>query len=196
MFVVLMGVSGAGKTLVGQKLAAATGGEFFDADDFHPVTNLAKMRAGLPLDDADRLPWLRRLRALIEEREDRGNGARSGADFESQSPKTGTTEASASEGCPPATTTTPLAVLACSALKASYREMLAPAGDPRVRFVYLTGSFELIAQRLRERRGHFMPESLLRSQFEALEPPAEALSVDIGQTPEAIVAQIRHALGI
>ncbi|MBC2594514.1 gluconokinase [Ruficoccus amylovorans] len=195
MCVVLMGVSGAGKTLIGQKLATAIGGEFFDGDDSHPAANVAKMRAGLPLDDADRLPWLRRLRALIEEREDRRNGARSGSGFQTEASKTGSAEAGASEGCAPAITPPPV-ILACSALKASYREILAPAGDPRVRFVYLTGSFEQIAQRLRERRGHFMPESLLRSQFEALEPPAEALSVDIGQSPEAIVAQIRHALKI
>lgn len=157
-----MGVSGSGKSTIGEQLATATGGTFFDGDDFHPPANVAKMHAGIPLDDADRLPWLQRLRQLIEEQ---------------------------------ATKPAP-SVIACSALKRTYREILAPGGDPRVHFVYLQGSFELIAARLHARHGHFMPESLLRSQFDALEVPQDALTVDITPPPEAIVTELRGKLGV
>jgi gluconokinase len=157
-----MGVSGSGKSTIGEQLATVTGGTFFDGDDFHPPANVAKMHAGIPLDDADRLPWLQRLRQLIEEQ---------------------------------ATKPAP-SVIACSALKRTYRDILAPGGDPRVRFVYLQGSFELIAARLHARHGHFMPESLLRSQFDALEVPQDALTVDIAQSPEAIVTELREKLGV
>jgi gluconokinase len=162
MVIIIMGVSGSGKSTIGEQLADATGGAFFDGDDFHPPANVAKMHAGIPLDDADRLPWLQRLRQLIEEQADK-----------------------------PAPS-----VIACSALKRTYRDILAPGGDPRVRFVYLQGSFELIAARLHARHGHFMPESLLRSQFDALEVPQDALTVDIAPPPEAIVTELRGKLGL
>lgn len=159
MIVILMGVSGSGKTTIGEKIAAATGGEFFDGDDFHPEANIKKMHAGIPLDDADRLPWLKRLRQLIEEQETK-----------------------------PAPT-----FIACSALKRSYRDILAP-NDPQVTLVYLKGSFSLISERLHARHGHFMPESLLRSQFDALEQPDDCVCVDIDQEPDAIVADLRQKL--
>jgi gluconokinase len=159
--IIVMGVSGAGKTTVGRLLAGRLGWEFADADDHHPPENVAKMAAGQPLDDADREPWLLALRSLatgrLEERE-------------------------------------PL-VLACSALKAGYRNLIA-AGDPRVAFVFLDGSFELISRRLQERRDHYMPPALLQSQFEALEAPADALTLDVSAAPEALADKIITHFGV
>jgi gluconokinase len=155
MIVVVMGVAGAGKTTVGQLLAAALEAEFIDADDHHPPDNVAKMRAGTPLTDADRQPWLACLNALLREREAAGRSA----------------------------------VLACSALKAIYREALLEE-LPAARVVHLRGAKPLIASRLAGRRGHYMNPGLLESQFAALEEPADAIVVDIGGTPEAIVAAV------
>lgn len=158
MLIVVMGVSGAGKTTVGRVLAASLGAAFLDADDFHPAENVAKMRAGKPLDDADRAPWLGRLH---DELDRRGAGGES-------------------------------VVLACSALKQSYRETLSRGLD--VRYVHLTGSRETIASRLATRSGHYMPPALLDSQLAALEPPPDAIVVDVGAPPDAIAAQVRAAL--
>jgi gluconokinase len=159
MIVVVMGVAGAGKTTVGQLLAAALGAEFIDADDHHPPENVAKMRAGTPLTDADRWPWLARLNGMLRER---ALGGRS-------------------------------AVLACSALKAAYREALLE-DLPQARVVHLRGAKPLIASRLAGRRGHYMNPGLLESQFAALEEPADAIVVDVGGTPEAIVATVLEQL--
>jgi len=157
--IILMGVSGSGKTTVGQRLAAELGWPFYDGDDFHPPANVDKMRQGLPLTDDDRAPWLTALRHLID----------------------GVLEARQS------------AVIACSALKQAYRNRL--AGPHReVQFVYLKGSYALIRQRMLERHGHFMRAGLLASQFDTLEEPEEALTVDIAQEPGAIVDQIRRTL--
>ncbi len=156
---IVMGVSGGGKSLIGGMLAAAIGGTFDDADDFHPPENKAKMSAKIPLTDEDRWPWLRAMRAHIEK--SRGT-----------------------PGC---------CVLACSALKRVYRDVLRGGDSPReLLFVYLRGSKELISARLAERKGHFMPTSLLDSQFATLEEPGpdEAVTVDIDQTPEEIVREI------
>jgi gluconokinase len=159
MVIVLMGVSGAGKTTVGRKLAWALGWRFFDADALHSASNREKMHRGEPLTDADRRPWLKRVRTLVEKCLDEGTGA----------------------------------VVACSALKQSYRDVI--VADPaRVRIVYLKGSPELVARRIAKRRGHFMPASLLPSQFRTLEEPRDALAVDIAQPPERIVAAIRAGL--
>lgn len=152
---VIMGVAGAGKTTIGQMLAARLGWAFHDADDFHPPENVAKMRAGTPLTDDDRAPWLARLNALAR------------------------TEIAAARNI----------ILGCSALKAHYREQLA-AGIDTMRFVYLRGSMDLIAQRLADRRGHFMPAGLLESQFVTLEEPADAIVVSIDRTPTEIVEEI------
>lgn len=161
MVVIVMGVAGSGKTTIGRRLAEALGWPFADGDDLHPPANLEKMAAGLPLTDADRLPWLRELRRRIERHLAAGENA----------------------------------VIACSALKASYREIL--AGDrERVHFVHLTGSPELIRRRLEQRQGHFMKVQMLDSQLAALEPPADAVAVDVAGSPEEIVAEIRRRLGV
>jgi gluconokinase len=159
MIVVLMGVSGSGKSTIGRRLSERTGAVFADADDFHPAANKAKMAAGHPLTDDDRQPWLETLNGLL-----RGWFAdgRSG-------------------------------ILACSALKAKYRETLA-AGMPgrTVHFVLLEGSAELIASRLAARRHEFMNPGLLESQLKTLETPAEgeAFRVVNDRPPEEVVAEI------
>ena len=165
MVVVLMGVSGSGKTAVGQALAVKLGWTFEDADDWHPPANVAKMRSGIPLTDEDREPWLQSLNGAIQ------GWIANGKDT----------------------------VLACSALKERYRDALRGGikNSACSRFVYLRGTYEQIDRRLRERSGHFMPESLLRSQFEALEEPKaeEAFALDarmpIPQAVDAIIAGLR-----
>jgi gluconokinase len=155
MVIVLMGVSGSGKTTIGRALAKSLRWGFSDADDFHSAANVEKMKNGIPLTDEDREPWLRRIKAAIEQwnRDEPGH------------------------------------VLACSALKGRYREILG-RDDPEVKFVYLQGSFDLISQRLKERKGHFFNPALLRSQFEALESPKDALVVDISKDPQEVVSAI------
>ncbi len=161
MVVILMGVSGAGKTTIGRMLAGALGWDFRDGDDLHSAANREKMNSGVALTDADRRPWLAAIRAMIDEYLARGTNA----------------------------------VVACSALKRSYRETL--AADPaRVRFVWLDGPRELIARRIATRRGHFMPAELLASQFADLEAPADALRIGVAAPPAAIVAAIRRELSI
>lgn len=160
MIVLLMGVSGVGKTTIGQALAQQLAWPFADADEFHPATNIAKMRAGIPLDDADRAPWLQYLRDAI----------------------VGWIAAEES------------VVLACSALKAAYREQLAVGSEVKV--VFLHAEFELISQRLEARHEHYMNPGLLRSQFDTLEAPTDAISVDVSRTLPEIVAAIRSALGV
>ncbi len=162
MVVVLMGVSGSGKSTVGRALAADLGWAFLEGDDFHPTANVEKMRGGTPLTDADRRPWLEALQDRLEEACGRGEDL----------------------------------VVACSALKDGYRDHL-ERHDPRcVRFVYLSGSEELIRRRLEQRTGHFMPPTLLRSQFEALEQPEGEIVVDAAPAPENIAAEIRRRLGL
>lgn len=160
MIVIVMGVVGSGKTTIGSLLAAELGWQFADADEFHPQSNVEKIRQGIPLSDADRQPWLDRLRTEIA----RWIASDSNV------------------------------VLACSALKRAYRHELAV--DPQVHFVYLKGSASLIAERLRSRHGHFADEKILASQFDDLEEPEEALTVEITGTPQKIVAEIRQKLGI
>ena len=154
-----MGVAGAGKTLIGAKLAEALGFTFLDADDFHPGSNIDKMRGGAPLAAADRAPWLEAIRnallALQRERRD--------------------------------------VVLGCSALAASFRAALAE-GLSDVRFVYLKASPDLIRARVASRDDHFMPASLVDSQFATLEEPDDAIVVDASEAPEVIVERAMKAL--
>lgn len=157
--VVVMGVSGCGKTAVGSQLAQAIGARFVDADDLHPSANIEKMRAGIALDDADRAPWLAVLNARLREASAAGEPV----------------------------------VMACSALRQRYRDTLA-AGLPGLRFVHLTGSRELIAARLAARQHRYMPASLLESQLDALEPPTDAVVVEVAGTIEDVVAAARRGL--
>ena len=159
MVIVMMGVSGSGKTTVGQLLAEALHAEFIEGDAYHPPENIDKMRRGIALDDADRWPWLEILSAEIDRWLAAGRTV----------------------------------VLACSALKQRYRDILAK-GRPGVRFVHLEGDKGLLRLRLDRRRGHYMPASLLDSQFATLEAPADAVTVDVARSPKAIVADILDQL--
>ncbi|MFE0878288.1 gluconokinase [Streptomyces smyrnaeus] len=155
-----MGVSGSGKSTVGEWLAQVLDLPFADADDFHPERNIEKMSAGTPLDDADRAPWLEAMADWL--------GSRTGSG----------------------------AVLVCSALKRRYRDRLRQASE-WLFFVHLDGSYELIAERLAGRSGHFMPPSLLRSQFEALEPLGRGergVTVSVAGSPDETRAAVRSAL--
>jgi gluconokinase len=158
--VVIMGVTGVGKTTIGRVLAQDLGWAFLDADDFHSPANVAKMRSGTPLTDADREPWLAALRAEIDGRLQRADSA----------------------------------VLACSALKQSYRERL--QATEAVRFVYLRGDPALIRERLQARSGHYMDPGLLASQFAALEEPQGVVVVDVAATPREIASRIEAELGL
>ncbi len=160
VIILLMGVSGVGKTTIGQALAQELGWPFADADDFHPAGNVAKMRAGVPLDDADRAPWLQALHEAI----------------------VGWIAAGKS------------AVLACSALKESYRRQLVVG--PEVKLVFLLAGFDLVSQRLEARQGHYMNPGLLRSQFETLEVPQDAIAIDVSVAVPEIAAAIRADLGV
>lgn len=155
MIVVLTGVSGSGKSTIGQLLAFKLKWSFYEGDDYHPAANIEKMQNGIPLSDEDRIPWLKTLQNEI-----RGINARNES-----------------------------AVLACSALTKAYRNLLRTV-DARLEFVYLKGDYHQIRQRILQRSGHFMPVDLLDSQFAILEEPTRALTVEINQTPDAIVTQI------
>ena len=161
MIIVIMGVSGSGKSTIGRSLAAELGWPFFEGDDFHSAANVEKMASGIALTDADRADWLAALAQLI--RNLSGDG-RSG-------------------------------VLACSALKQSYRETLGQSIS-NVQFIYLKGDYDLILKRLQARKGHYMRPELLKSQFEALEEPGQALVVDVAQPVAIIVRQIRQAFDL
>ncbi|NGX51097.1 MAG: Thermoresistant gluconokinase [Chlamydiae bacterium] len=150
MRIVVMGVSGSGKTAVGKELGKRLRLPFYDGDTFHSEECRAKMAAGVPLSDADREPWLGSLAELLREH--------------------------------------PSIILACSALKATYREQLRISPD--VLFVYLKGSYELICTRMEGRKGHFFNPTLLKSQFETLEEPEDALVVEISPPVSEIVTEI------
>jgi gluconokinase len=161
VIVILFGVSGAGKTTLGQLLADELGWKFHEGDDFHSQANIDKMHAGVSLTDEDRQPWLESLRELIE----RCLAARQ------------------------------YAVVACSALKKSYRSYLRV--NEEVKFVYLRGSYELVADQLRQRRGHFMNPELLRSQFDTLEEPEAAegvITIELGRAPRELLDEIKKEL--
>lgn len=153
--VVVMGVSGSGKSTVGAALAQRLGVPFEDADDLHPAANIAKMSAGIALDDDDRRPWLETIGQWLAEHGENGG------------------------------------VISCSALKRAYRDQIR-AHAPRAAFVHLHGTREVIARRQASRPGHFMPASLLDSQFDTLEPLAEdeaGVVIDVDQSVDRIVQQ-------
>jgi gluconokinase len=154
-FFVVMGVSGSGKTSVGKSLAEKLGWDFYDADDFHPPENVAKMAGGIPLTDSDRAPWLATLHELIS------------ACLMQKRP----------------------GVLACSALRESYRRQLLE-GNEHVQLIYLEGSYELIWSRMEVRKDHYMQPHMLQSQFDTLEEPKNALIVDISKSVDEIVQEI------
>ncbi|KXF83360.1 gluconokinase [Enterovibrio coralii] len=158
--ILLMGVSGAGKSLIGQKVANNLGIPFFDGDDYHPKENVKKMRQGTPLNDEDRQGWLKTLNQLFIEKQS--------------------------------------LVLACSALKQTYRNMLAENNEDMV-VVYLKGDFDTIWSRHKKRDDHyFTGERMLRSQFETLEEPTrdEAIYIDISKSVDDVVAQVVAALNV
>ena len=159
--VVVMGVSGSGKTTVAEGIAERTGWIFAEADKFHPQANIDKMASGTPLTDEDRWPWLRDLAAWMAEHAARGEDT----------------------------------VITCSALKRSYRDVLradvaALGGGHRVVFAHLHGSAELIADRLKGRKGHYMPASLLQSQIDTLEelaPDEDGVVLDLSADPQQLI---------
>ena len=161
---IVMGVSGSGKSTIGEKLAEQLGWKYEDGDSFHPASNVAKMRAGQPLTDEDRWPWLRAIA------EDIGRVCEAGQRV----------------------------VIACSALKRVYRDILVHERND-VRIIYLNGTQQLIADRLAARKGHFMPPGLLASQFQTLEPPGASenpITVSIDASVDAIVDDIIRLLGL
>ena len=155
MILLVMGVSGSGKNTIGEPLAKRLDWRFIDGDDYHPKENVAKMAAGIPLQDADRWPWLAKINRKLLQLEKQKHSA----------------------------------VVGCSALKQIYRKRLA-RGVRDFRTVYLKGDFKLIEKRVKARKHRYMPASLLDSQFAALEPPHDAIEVDVALDPEACVARI------
>jgi gluconokinase len=161
---IVMGVSGSGKSTIAEKLAERLNWNFEDGDKFHPASNVAKMSAGHPLTDDDRWPWLQAIADEIDRVCKAGEHT----------------------------------VIACSALRRAYRDLLVH-GRSDVRIVYLKGTQELIAGRLAQRKGHFMPPGLLASQFETLEPPDRSenpVTVSIDASVDAIVDDIVRQLNL
>jgi gluconokinase len=158
MILLVMGVTGSGKTTAGKLLAQRLGWLFLDADDFHPAENIEKMKQGVPLSDEDRKPWLVAIHASL---------LQCGAKMQD-------------------------AVLACSALKQSYRDRLASGVDLRI--CYLQGSYPEIAARLQGRTGHFAGEAILAGQFADLEEPRDALVLRASDPPEEIVRDVLRKL--
>jgi len=161
---IVMGVSGAGKSTIAEALARRLGWRHEDGDAFHPASNVAKMKAGHPLSDADRRPWLQAIADEIDQLSDLDEHV----------------------------------VIACSALKRAYRDILRHGRDD-VRFVFLNGTQQLIASRLASRKGHFMPPDLLASQFRTLEPPGgdeHPITISIESTVDAIVDTIVRQLKV
>jgi gluconokinase len=161
MIVILMGVTGSGKTTVGKVLAERTGWPFHDADDFHSPANVEKMRGGIPLTDDDRWPWLDRLNTVLRATQAQGESA----------------------------------ILGCSALKQRYRDRL-QQGLENLRWVFLEGGIELIGSRLQARKGHYMNPALLQSQFDALEPPRDALNIDVDEEPAVLAERVLKGLDL
>ena len=150
----IMGVSGCGKSTIGNLLSDELKIPFYDGDDYHSETNVKKMASGQPLTDDDRMDWLLSLNKLALNRREKG------------------------------------AIIGCSALKESYRKILKNNLEKDVSWIYLSGSFDEVMSRLNQRKGHFMPAALLKSQFETLEVPENAIQVSINQSARQIVKRI------
>jgi len=159
--IVIMGVSGSGKSTIGAQLARSLGWDFLEGDSFHSAANVEKMSAGTPLTDEDRAPWLQAIGDAVQRLRH--------------------------DGC--------CAVVACSALKHSYRELLSIDPDT-VAFVYLHADFSLLEKRLSSRRGHFMKVEMLKSQLETLEEPHDALRVEASEPAEQLIEEIKQKLGL
>lgn len=153
--IIIIGVSGSGKTTVGEMLAAKTGYEFYDADNFHPQKNIDKMKAGHPLTDEDRWPWLDNMHDFITEKLKSNN-----------------------------------VILACSGLKEIYRKRLSKGIEQQCKWVFLKGDYNTIVERMKRRKEHYMPASLLQSQFNDLQIPQDAIEADIKLPPGMIVNYI------
>ena len=161
MIVLVMGVSGSGKTTIGEALAAELGWVYLDADDFHPKANVEKMAAGIPLQDADRWPWLDKInRKLLQLQKQKRS-----------------------------------AVVGCSALKQAYRTRLR-RGLRQFKVVYLRGEYKLIEKRVKSRKHRYMPASLLKSQFDTLEPPRRAIVANVSAPIPRSVQKIKKLLKI
>ena len=158
MIVLVMGTTGAGKTTIGKLLAEELRCLFLDADDFHPAANIEKMKKGIPLDDADRVPWLA---AMHEELVRQTAGGKD-------------------------------CVLACSALKQSYRDTI--GAGLGITIVYLKGSYEEMRAHILARHGHFAGEGILAGQFRDLEEPREAIAISVTKPPKDIVDEIVREL--
>jgi len=153
---IITGVSGCGKTTVGEALAKELGTSFYDGDQFHPASNIAKMSAGIPLTDEDRTPFLKSINNFIREKLPTEN-----------------------------------IVIACSALKDKYRDILSEGVDPlQLVWIHLQGSYDTIYERMTKREGHFMSAAMLRSQFETYEAPTKGIIVNIDQALEQMIDQI------
>ncbi len=157
---IIMGVSGAGKTTIGELLSEQSGFPFYDGDDFHPAENVEKMQSGVALTNEDRITWIKAL-----------------ADHINQQPVGSQ-------------------IIACSALNKTIRDLLLTSIERDCNFIFLKGEFKLIKQRLDSRQGHYMKSDLLRSQFEALEEPDDALVLDISLNPATICTKIRRHFNI
>jgi gluconokinase len=154
-----MGVAGSGKTAVGMQVAQKLDWIFLDADNFHPPANIEKMKHGIPLNDADRAPWLQRLHDELQKQMAEGHSV----------------------------------ILACSALKESYRNVLRDEATPPA-FVYLDVDPQTIRDRLQHRTAHFFPKELMESQFAALEKPKDAIIIDARKPLEDVVEHVIEAL--
>jgi len=158
--IILMGVTGSGKTTIGQALSSALGWPFFDGDDYHSPENVKKMSQGIPLSDGDRIHWLETLSHLLIENYHRGEDL----------------------------------ILACSALKRIYRDQLR-SNHADLIFVFLEGNIDMIRQRMQAREKHYMKPGMLESQFQDLEPPQNALQINIDRPINEIVQEIIGLVG-
>jgi gluconokinase len=157
--VILMGVAGSGKTVVGKGVATRLNWLFLDADEFHPAANIEKMKHGIPLNDHDRIPWLRALRDELRRLLAEGRSA----------------------------------ILACSALKESYRQLLSDDVSA-MSFVLLDVDQETIRERLQQRSAHFFPKELMDSQFAALEKPEDAIIIDARKSLDEVIDRVVQAV--